>query len=406
MSVLGIDVGSTSIKAVHYDGRAAICRSSPIELERVDEQVARLLEGLPAARAISFTGQMHGGLVTDLENRPLTPIVPWHDLRGEEAARGIRTALPASTWRRIGTAMHGGFLGATVRHFLDEGALPSRGWRIMGVYEWVACRVLEVEPYTDAGSAAAWGLYDIRAGRWADDVLEACGIPLEALPRVVAAGQRVGRGRGMDVVAGTGDTQAAYVGSGCQTDEVLANFGTGSQLMWEGDEGDDLRLLPGGRFLVTVASLAGGAAYAALRDFFASVIALAGGRVGSDLFERMNAGAAGAPSGSMGVTTSPCFNGSRGGGAERASVGGLDLGNFTAGNLCRSMLEGMVDELVEPYRRASTGHRAVVGAGNALRRNAALRTVVEERLGLPLRMSPFEEEAAMGAAFLAFTENL
>ncbi|MCL6512299.1 MAG: hypothetical protein K6U78_16630, partial [Anaerolineae bacterium] len=44
---------------------------------------------------------------------------------------------------------------------------------------------------------------------------------------------------------------------------------------------------------------------------------------------------------------------------------------------------------------------ALIGSGNALRRNALLREAISQRFGLPVRVPEWEEEAAVGAAMIA-----
>ena len=79
--------------------------------------------------------------------------------------------------------------------------------------------------------------------------------------------------------------------------------------------------------------------------------------------------------------------------------------NFTPAHMARALLEGVAEVLHEDYARigqaAGTSYRRLVGSGNALRRNPLLRRIVAERFALPLRLLPYEEEAAVGAARIA-----
>lgn len=438
---VGVDVGTTSIKAVLYSlAHAAPVRVAsaplPARLElppghvAVDvEQVCEVTENVirevasDEAVAICFTGQMHGGLVTGADDRPLTPFITWEDRRTQEAIADIRSRAPLDAWNGVGCPLNAGFLGATVCWLVEHGDIPPDGWRLGGVYETVACRLLGVAPYTDQGSAAAWGLFDIVRGCWSEDAVRACHIPLEALPRVLLSGLEVGTvsaesartlglAAGIPVICGAGDTQASFLGSGCRPNELLVNFGTGSQLMWERKAFErwpstDVRALISGRFLLTVPTLAGGAAYARLASFFTDVIRTLGGvKVDRDLlYARMGDAAGAAAEDAGGVVASSLFSGSRWLGEElRASVGGLDRTNFTAGNVCRAMLSAMVDELAQPYFALPADvrpHNGVVGSGNGLRRNPVLRQIVTRRFGMGMRLSAHEEEAAIGAAMIA-----
>ncbi len=426
---VGIDVGSTSIKGVCLeDGNLTCLASRPLppavageagwhELDptRVLAEVRDVLDAVASdgVDAIAFTGQMHGGVVTDARNRPVSSIVTWQDRRCTDLVREIRGRTQPSAWDGLGCDLQSGFLGATVAWFVERGFLPESGWRIHGIYEWLAGQLLGVDPYTDPSSAAAWGLYDIRRCNWNREALEACHVADAALPLLVESGDPVGRATlgkatGALVVSGVGDTQASFLGAGCASGDLGVNFGTGSQLLWLSDTfvryaGTDVRPFFS-RYLVTVPTLAGGAAYACLADFYADVLRVFGAGVPprERLYQVMNHEAAVALC--EGVVVSPFFNGSRTHGETlRASIGGLDARNFRPGNVTRALLTGLVEELAEPYFAISPPrrHSGLVGSGNGLRRNEVLRTIVAERFKLPLRMSPHEEEAAFGAARIA-----
>jgi sedoheptulokinase len=105
-----------------------------------------------------------------------------------------------------------------------------------------------------------------------------------------------------------------------------------------------------------------------------------------------------------GLNVIPFFNGSRTKGEElRASISGISRENFHIKNLIRATLEGMVEEIAAPYLALppeERAHAGIVASGNGIRRNPALRVIAEKKFGLPIRLSPFEEEAALGAALL------
>jgi len=63
----------------------------------------------------------------------------------------------------------------------------------------------------------------------------------------------------------------------------------------------------------------------------------------------------------------------------------------------------MAGELHAFYRESGQGRSLLVGAGNGLRKNAALRQALERLFGMPLMVPPYGEEAARGAASIAAT---
>lgn len=101
---LGIDVGTSSVKAVLLDDSGAIAgqSSAPLVVNRpqpgFSEQDAEswwvatvtAVKGLPrdlraAVRSIGLSGQMHGATLLDSRDQPLRPAILWND--GRSAAR-------------------------------------------------------------------------------------------------------------------------------------------------------------------------------------------------------------------------------------------------------------------------------------------------------------------------------
>ena len=88
---------------------------------------------------------------------------------------------------------------------------------------------------------------------------------------------------------------------------------------------------------------------------------------------------------------------------------GLTEENFHPGDLIRSYVHAMAVELFQLYEifpeKVKKEKTQIVSSGNGLGKNALLCEEVESVFGRPLRFSPFEEEAAAGAAIFAW-ENL
>src|SRR5262249_57983609 len=110
--VLGVDVGTTSAKAVAFDERGRDLGSGeqtypllePAPGQSVQEPDA-VLAGMVAAirsaaatarergpevSALSVSAAMHAIAALDASNRPLTPMVTWADLRAADQAERLR----------------------------------------------------------------------------------------------------------------------------------------------------------------------------------------------------------------------------------------------------------------------------------------------------------------------------
>ncbi len=89
---------------------------------------------------------------------------------------------------------------------------------------------------TDAGNASRTLLLDLRTGKWSEELCSLFGVPVDALPEVVASYGEVGRTDptsflGLDVpISGiAGDQQAALFGQGCyEPGSSKCTYGTGS----------------------------------------------------------------------------------------------------------------------------------------------------------------------------------
>jgi sedoheptulokinase len=451
--VIGVDIGSSAIKAVLYGPENGVKWTKSLAFQvrtpellskapnpghfeedpfQLRDQVFEVIQYLATTASqsgqtiagIAFTGQMHGGLLVDAELNPLTNIITWQDKRGDEMAANGKTYVellrelvqPDPT----GVGIHTGFLAATLYWLMRNNAMPRAAAAMLGIHDWLTS-ILLGHAVIDITSAAAWGMYDIITHEWKQNVISALGIERNILPDVFEPGtdlgpienniaKRLGLPLGTRVHAGIGDTQASYLGSGCGPDEILLNFGTGSQSMWEASsqlratQGTDIRYLLNNRYIVTVPTLAGGKAYQILSNFFRDVLCeFSDTKIElSEIYPIMDALAL--KTNSNGIIFDPIFNGSKcRNELERASISGLTPGNFTSGSLVRALIEGMIEEIAKPYfvREGKLRHSGLIGAGNGIRNSAALRGAAEHRFELPLKLSKYEEEAALGAAKLA-----
>jgi sugar (pentulose or hexulose) kinase len=428
MIALGIDVGSSAIKGVLCDANIVV-RSErvpmpprldvgdPLKYEhdalQVRDACFELVQKLASNQnidAIAFTGQMHGGLVVDRDLDPLTNIVTWQDRRQNSKLQLLREALGDDP---TGVGIHPGFLVATVAQI----TLPHGAAYVLGIYDWIAS-LLAGRVITDISSAAAWGMYDPIKKQWRDAVLACARIPTEMLPTVFEPGafistilsttaQRLNVSSEIKLFAGTGDTQATYIGSGCDAGDLLLNFGTGSQSMWQTDRpeksrGVDVRYLSMGRWLATSPTEAGGEAYRVFAEFVRDVVSEV---AGNDLpleriFQRLND--LGERSSAEGINFDPAFAGSKVRHAAGGSIDGLSRQNFQIAPLTAALLDGMVHEIADPYfeREGNRTPNRLVGGGSAMRMNPALRKAAERLLGMAVELPAVDFEAAYGAAQL------
>lgn len=208
---LGLDVGTTAVKAVVVDesgrvrGSAAAtygCQQprpgwieqDPADWVRLVAQTARQAAGEAAARikALALSTQGDTALPVDATGRPLAPARTWMDTRtGAQVARMLE--VPEARWYEItGATPLPHATAASILWWWEH--LPGGRQAIHGVYlvqdyltQWLTGRRL-----LDAPNASRTLLYDIHRRQWSEECLRALDIPRGCLADVAEAGTLIG----------------------------------------------------------------------------------------------------------------------------------------------------------------------------------------------------------------------
>ena len=435
---LGIDVGTTKIAVVVADGEgrveAAVSRvheaGVPTPQGRAEQDVVMLLDKtwavvreLPEAlrqrvRGIGVTGQMHGVVLLDAGNTPLTPLLTWQDGRCLED----ETFLDA-LYEATGHRLHTGYGLASLAWMQRHRQHPAEAVAASTIQDLVVARLCDLpRPVTDPSDAASWGLFDLQTSAWDAAAVERSGLPLSILPVIHPFGRvagsldheraaRLGLPEGLPVHVAIGDLQASLLATVRDPEHDIAlTLGTGGQATVVTAGPIDAAALrptcsywpyPGNRRAVVAASLSGGAAWAWLVDSVVSWLDdLNVERPSRDaLFDQINALGLDA---SSELVVHSHFLGERHDPSLRGSIDGLTRSNFSLGNVARGLARSIVLNLRAMLPPEALEHRTrVVGSGNALRRTPLLQQMAEEVFGLPLTLVEGREAAATGAALLA-----
>jgi glycerol kinase len=257
--LLGIDEGTSAVKAALFDEDlrtvAEARREKPLQhpqagwveqrpedvLSAVVGAVGELLEG--GHGEISACGLDHQGesvLAWDAESRePITPIVTWQDKRSQEAldrlaADGRDKAVIERSGMPLDPYFSAGKLTWLIEH--DEAVQQGleRGTLRLGTVDAWLCDVLGVGFNTDPSTASRTQLAVPGEPDWDDELLDAFGVPREALPELVDSAGQLGTLHHSDwpvelpLNARVVDQQAALAGAGCvEAGRVKATYGTG-----------------------------------------------------------------------------------------------------------------------------------------------------------------------------------
>ncbi|WP_309105135.1 FGGY-family carbohydrate kinase [Microbacterium sp.] len=249
MSIIGLDLGTSGVRAVAFDGgggvrahasaRLALSRDGRgrVELDgdailtAAERVVAHAASGAAAAgdpvRAIGLSILGEAVVPVDAEARLLAPVAVSMDTRGTPHALALGDAIGADRFSQItGQPLHGMFSLFKIMAG-DERWRDAAGYRCVG--DLVAERWTG-RPGIDLSQAARTGALDVGTGDWSPDIFEfasefAPWLREDRMPEPVAAGEviarlaepaasRLGLPAGTPVVAGAHDQAAAFLGAG------------------------------------------------------------------------------------------------------------------------------------------------------------------------------------------------
>ncbi len=277
-TLLGIDEGTSAVKAVLYDGELrpraearrekALSHPQPGWVEQDPEEVlaavvAAVGELLAGGAQVTACGLDHQGesvLAWDAETgTPLTPIVTWQDKRSQQVLDRLEAQNRAEEIRQrsgmpLDPYFSAGKLAWLLEHDNGVASAVEAGTARLGTVDSFLCDRLGAGFATDPSTASRTQL---GAPDWDPALLEIFGVPAPALPRIEDTAGELGTLKHPDwpvelpLRARCVDQQAALAGAGCvKPGLVKATYGTGVfVLAHAGDE----RPHPGGGLLPTVA---------------------------------------------------------------------------------------------------------------------------------------------------------
>jgi xylulokinase len=419
--LVGLDVGTTGLKALAISPGGEVVASAEEEYplstpepgwaeqdpetwwRAAESALARLSVGEVAG--IGLSGQMHGLVVLDSEERVLRPAILWNDQRSATECAEIEERLGLE--RLIQLTGNRALTGFTAPKLLwlrnHEAEVFERVAYILLPKDYVRLR-LTGERASDVADASGTLLFDVGGRRWSDEVVGELGLSSGILPRVLESPDVSGEtGDGVPVAGGAGDQAAGALGVGIDRPGPLSIvIGTSGVVFaalpaFAADREARVHAFchavpEGWHAMGVMLSAAGSLRW--LRDLVAP------GRAFSGLTREAERWGPGAE----GLVFLPYLAGERTPHADpraRGAFVGLSL-RHDRGALVRAVLEGVAYGLrdsLELLRALGVQPQSARVSGGGARSRLWLQ-VVASVLGLPLERTAVEEGAAYGAALL------
>lgn len=247
MYIIGVDIGTTSTKAIAYmpEGHTIAQAGSaytPLDtvaghhemdvhtlFKAVCETIRQVVlqAGMENLQGISFSSAMHSLIVVDAAGKPLSNVITWADLRSYRQAGQLKdTDLGKRIYQRTGTPIHPMSPLCKIIWMKEEQPdLFQAAYKFIGIKEYIFYQFFG-QYLVDHSIASGNGLFDIYELTWYQEALELAGITTEHLSIPVST---------THIINGLQPSYAAALGIDASTpfvigasDGCLANVGSGA----------------------------------------------------------------------------------------------------------------------------------------------------------------------------------
>lgn len=438
---VGIDIGTSGVKATIVDGHGRIQSSSRMGYDLVRDQdgavslspelimnsfhgaVKKLNVTEYDIQAITVASFGEAVVLLDRNLKPVGDVVMYSDNRGQSHAQVLRSEFgDAAAYARNGCGISYAYTLPRLMWIRDhEPELFQQTRTILPVADFLIM-YLTGELAVSRSLAARTMAYDLTRDAWFADLLDAAGIGQRLFPTIVPIGRRIGHvrpelqsslglGNSVEVVAGGHDQVFAAIGAGLQSfDQATDGLGSVECLtaMVPSDANTDemrryklaqIPYLPDSAPVTYGYTLGGGdlVAWFARNIYYGADIELT-----TDAISAMLADSA---ESSAGVTIIPHLNGSGTpylDGSMSAAI--LNVrSHVTKSNLVRALIEGMNAELLvnlHCFRSSGLLPKTLLATGGGASSNTMMKAKAE-LLDLPVRVCEAADGGALGGAIVA-----
>ena len=438
MSFLGVDVGTSNVKAIVVDGRGrTIARASeplamrvpqpgwaeqsPADWWRAATRAIKRAVGRHKIESIGLSGQMHSSVFLDADLKVIRPALLWCDGRTTAQCRAIAQRVDEASLRAwVSNPPLEGFTLPKILWLRDtEPAAFARLAKVLLPKDYIRLQLSGMLA-TEYSDAAGTLLLDVGKRQWSTDMIDAMELSPSLLPELGGSTDVLGRVSaraaaatglvpGTPIVGGGADNACGAVGVGAVAPgAVVASWGTSGTVLCptaapKVDPGmrahTFCHAVPDTWYVMGVMLTAGGA-FAWHQRELARELAKK-----KDAPELLNREAAKIPAGALGLTFLPYLQGERTPHRDAEARGafvGLSLAH-TRAHLTRAVLEGICFglrdslEIIEALGIDVPEVMITGGGANA----PFVRQLQADIYGKPVVPVDQPEGPALGAALLA-----
>jgi len=257
-TLLAIDQGTTSTRAILFDAEARPLKSHAVPLNQiypangwVEHDPSEIWQavlaccravlkgvGADSVAAIGITNQRETSLIWDRKTgAPLHNAIVWQDRRGAaRCAQLKKQGLEKTISRKTGLLLDPYFSATKLEWLLKNGkGLKGRELAFGTIDSWLIWNLTKGKTHaTDVTNASRTMLWNLKSRDWDPDLLKLFGVPREILPEVRESRGDYGvtdpllLGAAIPIQGVAGDQQAASFGQACfSPGDVKSTYGTG-----------------------------------------------------------------------------------------------------------------------------------------------------------------------------------
>ena len=437
-TILGIDLGTSSVKAMLFDAEQGViavraeeygvdiahpgwAQQSPALWWESLVRVLRWLEShyreaYRSVCAVGYSGQMHGMVLTDAKGQPVRPAVIWLDQRAGRQLEEIGAVLSEEDMGNVFcNRVSSGFAFPSLLWVREqEPEIFAKAAHFLSPKDYIRYKMTG-EIGAEVVDASSTTLFATGERDWAWEVIDRFHLPPQLFPKVhesadiagtvtVQCEAQTGLPAGIPVIYGSGDQPAQSIGNGViGPGRIISNIGTGGQISAFSSRPAYDKKLRTNTFCHAIRD-----AWTIFGATLCSGMSLSWAknkvfRVGS--YEEINAAVAAVSPGADGLIYLPYLSGERTPHMNPDARGvffGMTLGQ-EQGHFLRAVMEGVTYSLRDCLgilQELGVDAPEIIASGGATASPQWMQ-MQADILGKPVRVSRVKEQACLGSCLLA-----